>query len=178
MADLRVTTQNRLWKAGLTPQRPPQQRQALALVEYPDWQIRVHQTQRWHLWALYNEAQAESPDPSGHFALITVDRRDDRALVTFNWALLEAWLQGQRPFVIPRRKRRAGFSHHRQFEQIGPCAVPLLVSRQVGRPVLVSVPLDVFKVWLEAFPAPRHQSREEGDQLSLSLWSAQEDATA
>ncbi len=176
--DLRTALESRCWKIGLTPQRPAQQRQALTLTEYPGWHLRLHQTRRWHLWSLYDEAQAESADSAGHFALITVDRRDEAAVVTFRWALLEAWLRGERPFVVPRRKRRAGFSHHRQLDEVAAEGVPLLVSRQAGQPILVSVPLAVFKRWLDAFPPPRRHAREDGDPLTLSLWSAASEEAA
>lgn len=169
---LKNTVAKRFWKAGLTPVFPHQQRQELRLTEYPQWRIRCHQSRQWFLWTLFDDAKAESPDPSGYFALITVDRRNDSALATFELALLEAWLAARTPFVIPRRKRRVGFAHHSLLESLGHAQglTPLLVSRQHGKPLLVSVPLQVFKQWLAHFPAPHDPARHTGEQMALMLW--------
>jgi hypothetical protein len=173
---LRKDIEKGLWKAGLTVSRVPDHRLDFTVAEYPDWHIRCHQTQQWFLWHLYAEAQAESPDPSSHFALITVDRRDDSEVVTCQWALLEAWLAGEDTFVIPRRKRRMGFAHHSQLQEIGG-DLPMLFSAEAKKPILISVSLDVFKAWMMSFPRPENHTEDSG-QLDLSLWAKSSDSEA
>jgi hypothetical protein len=166
---LRKDVENRLWKTGLTLSRVPDHRLDLRVAEYPEWHIHCHQTQQWFLWHLYAEAQAESPDPSSHFALITVDRRDDSEVATFQLSLLEAWLMGESAFVIPRRKRRMGFAHHSQLQEIGG-DLPMLLSAEAKKTILISVSLDVFKAWMSDFPRPENHVDDSG-QLDLSLWT-------
>jgi len=166
--------QRRLWQAGLTPYRARNDdgHVLLRIEEHPRWRLRCHQSQSWHLWALYEEASAENPDPSGYVTLITVDRRNDSEVATFRWGLLAAWLRGESPLIWPRRRPRVGFAHHRLLEEAAPDpgAIPLLVSRQVGRPVLLSLPLATFKSWMSAFPPPETEPEPDGEQLSLALW--------
>lgn len=166
-----------LWRAGLSPRRLAEgAHRLLGVAEYPAWRLRCHQTRRWYLGALFEDLLAESPDPTSFLALITVDRRDEGAVATFPWALLEAWLAGERPPVVPRRRPRRGYAHHALLAEIvaagrsGEECLPLLVSRQLGKPWLCSVPLATFRDWLEAFPAPRPSSQEEGEQMALALW--------
>lgn len=169
---LRDELEKHLWKAGLTPLRLPEHRQLLRVQDYPNWLIRCYQTRRWYLWELFDDALAESPEPSSYFSLITVDRRDDSAVATFEFGLLRAWSMGQAPLVIPRRKRRLGFAHHRQLNELHhEGIVPLLASCQEDKPILISVPLEVFKAWLQQFPAPKHEAQRQGRQLTLSLWT-------
>ncbi len=166
-------TERHLWQAGLTPFRA-RDRHGHVLIrveEYPRWGLRCHQSRAWHLWTLFEEAAAENPDPSGYVTLITVDRRDDSEVATFRWTLLDAWLRGESPLIWPRRRPRVGFAHHRMLEEAASDseAIPLLVSRQLGRPVLLSLPLATLKAWTNAFPPPEG-SDPEGEQLSLALW--------
>ena len=167
---LRKDVERRFWRAGLSVACVPERRCAFCVEGYPDWRVRCFQTGRWHLWSLFEQAQLESPFPEGFFSLITVDRRDDSAVATFELTLLECWLGGGVPFVIPRRKRRVGFSHHRALQELqeNGC-LPMLVSRQTHHRVLVSVPLSAFKAWLQRFPPP-HASASQGQQLALTLW--------
>lgn len=168
--------ERRLWQAGLTPYRTRDRhgRGLIRVEEYPRWRLRCHQSRAWHLWTLFEEAAAENPDPSGYVTLITVDRRDDSEVATFRWGLLAAWLRGESPPIWPRRRPRVGFAHHRMLEAVAPEdeTIPLLVSRQGGRPVLLSLPLATLKAWTNAFPAPQGAAEPEGEQLSLSLWGA------
>ncbi len=169
---LRKDLEKRLWKAGLNSSRQPEHRHWLGVDEYPQWLFRCYHTRQWFLWHLFDDARAESPDPSSYFALITVDRRDDSEVATFDLALLEAWLAGDKPFVIPRRKRRVGFAHHSQLQEISTDEnIPMLVSCQMNYPILVSVSLPVFKQWLNDFPE-RMSNEAAQEQIGFSLWTS------
>jgi hypothetical protein len=172
---LRLDVGKRLWRAGLSVYRLPDHRQQLGVEEFPDWRLGCHSERHWHLWTLYDDAQAESPDPGGYFCLITVDRRDGSEVATFALELLAAWLSGEKPFVIPRRKRRAGFAHHTLLQSLShPQVIPLLASRQEPHRILLSAPLAAFKSWLACFPAPRATEASSGQQLTFSLWQPPE----
>jgi len=165
--------ERRFWHAGLTVAHAPEQRCVLCVEGYPDWRVRCFQSDRWHLWSLFEQAQLESPFPDGFFSLVTVDRRDDSAVATFELALLERWLAEETPFVIPRRKRRMGFSHHRTLQELREDEhLPVLISRQSQHGILVSVPLSVFGTWMQHFPQPHVPVAPRGQQLTLTLWGS------
>lgn len=167
--NLRKRVANRLWKAGLAPLSSANSAYAFALQEYPQWKIRCFQARRWLLWTLFEEALAESPDASAFLALITVDRRDGSEAATFSLEVLEAWLAGQTPRLVPRRKARVGFAHHGLLQR-SKSGVSVLFSAQERKPILMSVPLKTFKQWIGQFPAPRHVQEKEGQQLAFPLW--------
>lgn len=169
---IRTDLEKRLWKAGLTTSRHPEHRHWLGVAEYPQWLFRCYQTRQWFLWHLFDDARAESPDPSSYFALITVDRRDDSEVATFDLALLEAWLNDEKPFVIPRRKRRVGFAHHSLMQEISTDDnIPMLASCETNHTILISVPLSTFKQWLDGFPE-RVNTESAQQQIGFSLWTS------
>ena len=169
--NLRRRVANRLWKAGLAPLSSVDPAYAFALQEYPQWKIRCFQARRWLLWTLFEEALAENPDPSAFLALITVDRHDGSEAASFSLELLEAWLSGQTPRVVPRRKARAGFAHHGLLQR-SRSGIPVLFSAKERQPILMSIPLKTFKQWISQFPAPHHVQEKEGQQLAFPLWDS------
>jgi len=166
----------RLWQAGLTPSRVtlPGGHRGLQVAEYPHWRLRCHQARRWHLWQLFDRWQRDHASAQGMFALITVERGgEQRAVATLAFEALEAWLEGRAPMIVPRRVVRAAFAHHRWLAFLPETTegMPLLVSRQPQKPLLLSVPLSSLKTWMTAFPPPQSPEPTPGTQLPLSLWS-------
>lgn len=195
---LQIRVCNRLWRAGLTPAPARRgERGDVTLAEFPHWVLICRCARRWPLRALFEEtALRERQGEGDHFVLITVSRRDGFEAATFGLELLEALLRGApeaggpdantgspidealRVRLVPRRRIRATFAHHRLLQALVADApdgvrVPLLFSQQVPWPhVLVSLPLEVLKGWLRHGLPERKPPEGRGAQaqLELPLW--------